>query len=70
MQNGMVESLNGKTRDEFLNEQWFYTLKDAQEQSRRFKEEFNTEREHSALAGLTPFEFKLKMTPTISRLVG
>ena len=69
-QNAMVESLNGKIRDEFLNENWFRTLDDAKDQARRFKEEYNTEREHSSLARLTPLEFKQKMTTTISQQVG
>jgi putative transposase len=66
-QNAMVESLNGKIRDEFLNENWFRTLVDAQAQALQFKEEYNTDREHSSLARLTPVEFKRKMTSTLSQ---
>ena len=53
-ENGYNESFNGKLRDECLNMEIFYTLKEAQiliEQWRRF---YNTERPHSALGYRPP----------------
>ena len=53
-ENGYNESFNGKLRDECLNREIFYTLKEAQvliEQWRRF---YNTERPHSALGYRPP----------------
>ncbi len=53
-ENGYNESFNGKLRDECLNMETFYTLKEAQiliEQWRRF---YNTERPHSALGYRPP----------------
>ena len=66
MQNGLVESLNGKIRDEFLNERWFLNLEDAKEQAEEFKHLYNTDREHSSLGRLTPAEFKQKLASTLS----
>jgi putative transposase len=68
-QNGKVESLNGRIRDEFLNENLFFSLEDAQKQADDFRKYFNEERPHSALHGLTPLEFRQKMTATESCLV-
>lgn len=63
-QNGMVESLNGKIRDEFLNENWFFSISDARDQAFEYQRFFNEERPHSSLRGLTPVEFKKKMPVT------
>ncbi len=35
MQNGAVESFNGRVRDEFLNQHWFMSLKEAKELAER-----------------------------------
>lgn len=57
-QNGYCESFNGKLRDELLNGEVFYTLKEAQVILEQFRKEYNTERPHSSLGYLTPCEFK------------
>jgi len=57
-QNGYCESFNGKLRDELLNGEVFYTLKEAQVILEQFRKEYNTERPHSSLKYLTPQEFK------------
>ena len=48
-ENGYVESLNGKFRDEFLNRELFYTLGEAQVLIERWRKEYNTFRPHSSL---------------------
>ena len=48
-ENGYCESFNGKLRDEFLNGEIFYSLKEAQVLTERWRVEYNTERPHSAL---------------------
>jgi putative transposase len=58
MQNGSVESFNGKVRDEFLNQHIFLNLKEAKELAERWREDYNEKRPHSALNGLSPNEFK------------
>ena len=57
MQNGRVESFNGRFRDECLNASWFMTLMEAREKIERWREEYNRERPHSSLAYRTPEEF-------------
>ena len=55
-QNGNIESFNGKLRDECLNENWFLNLSDARRIVRKWVEDYNTCRPHSALNGQTPHE--------------
>jgi transposase InsO family protein len=50
MQNGYVESFNGKMRDELLNETLFFSLEQAREAVAEWIEDDNTERPHSSLA--------------------
>lgn len=54
MQNGYLESFNGKFRDECLNVHWFRSLADARQMIEDWRESYNTERPHSALGGRTP----------------
>jgi putative transposase len=53
-ENGYCESFNGKLRDEFLNGEIFYSLKEAQILTERWRVEYNTERPHSALGYWPP----------------
>ena len=48
-ENGYNESFNGKFRDELLNGEIFYTLKEAQVLIERWRMEYNTIRPHSSL---------------------
>lgn len=57
MQNGYIESFNGKLRDECLNEHWFRSLHDARIIIEKWREDYNHERPHSSLKGLSPHEF-------------
>lgn len=61
MQNGFIESFNGRFRDEFLNEVLFSTLSDARTQIAAWKEDYNHHRPHSALRNIPPAEFAMKM---------
>jgi putative transposase len=56
-QNGYIESFNGKLRDECLNEHEFINLPHARELLESFREDYNHQRPHSSLGGLTPAEF-------------
>jgi len=47
-ENRDVESFNGKLRDELLNGEIFYTLREAQLIIERWRREYNTFRPHSA----------------------
>src|SRR5690606_3629109 len=53
-ENGYVESFKGKLRDELLNGELFYTLKEAQVVIENWRKEFNTRRPHSALGYRPP----------------
>jgi transposase InsO family protein len=48
-ENGYNESFNGKFRNELLNGEIFYTLKEAQVLIERWRVEYNTVRPHSSL---------------------
>ena len=53
-ENGYVESFNGKFRDELLNGEIFYTLREAQVIIERWRREYNTFRPHSSLGYRPP----------------
>ena len=57
MQNGFVESFNGRIRDECLNEHLFDNLRHARNLVAAWRNDFNNHRPHSSLAGLTPAEY-------------
>ena len=57
MQNGFVESFNGRLRDECLNEHLFDGLADARRIIAAWRADYNEERPHTSLDGLTPSEF-------------
>jgi len=57
MQNGHVESFNGRLRDECLNANWFRNLIDARAKIAAWRDEYNGERPHSSLGYRTPNEF-------------
>jgi putative transposase len=53
-ENGYCESFNGKLRDECLNGEIFYSLKEAQIMIEKWRVEYNTKRPHSALGYKPP----------------
>lgn len=53
-ENGYVESFNGKLRDELLNGELFYTLKEAKVLIERWRCHYNTVRPHSSLGYRPP----------------
>lgn len=63
MQNGFIESFNGRFRDELLNETRFSSQAEAREQIRAWQEHDNRHRPHSSLGNLTPQEFAMKSRP-------
>jgi len=56
-QNAFVESLNGKFRNECLNQHWFQSIEQAVEQIDQWRYHFNHERPHSSLKFMTPVAF-------------
>ncbi|PHP64534.1 IS3 family transposase [Zhengella mangrovi] len=57
MQNGLVESFNGRLRDECLNEHLFRSFRHAREIIDAWRLDYNLHRPHTSLNGLTPNEF-------------
>jgi putative transposase len=62
MQNGFIESFNGRFRDECLNEHRFRTIHEARNIIDAWQEHYNHRRPHSALDGLAPIEFARSIT--------
>ena len=57
VENALVESFNGRLREECLNMSWFRNLFDARRQIEAWRDHYNRARPHSALDYRTPAEF-------------
>ncbi|MBQ0960429.1 IS3 family transposase [Ideonella sp. 4Y11] len=57
MQNGYIESFNGKFRDECLNEHWFQTLHQARTEIANWQRDYNEVRPHSSIGRIPPARF-------------
>lgn len=57
MQNGFIESFNGRLRDELLNETLFPSLSHARVTLGAWRADYNLNRPHSRLGWLTPTEY-------------
>ena len=69
-ENGYVESFNGKLRDELLNGEIFYTLKEAKVLIERWRQEFNRLRPHSSLGYRPPAPETIWLKPAPLRSTG
>lgn len=56
-QNAFVESLNGKFRNECLNQIWFRSIEEAREKIDQWRDHYNNVRPHSSLKYMTPIAF-------------
>jgi putative transposase len=61
VENGFIESFNGRLRDECLNVEWFSSLDDARQKLAKFRAHYNHHRPHSSLAERTPAAFAPQM---------
>ena len=59
-QNAFIESFNGRFRDELLNETLFSNLHEARRIIEDWRIDYNGERPHTSLNGLTPNEFAMR----------
>jgi putative transposase len=57
VENGHIESFNGKLRDECLNAHQFLSIDDARRKIEAWRMDYNLHRPHSALRQLSPAEF-------------
>src|SRR5262245_32376502 len=64
--NAAIESFNGRFREECLNVHWFDSLEDAQQKIDAFRWDYNENRPHRALEGLSPREFVEKTMATVA----
>lgn len=62
-QNAFIESLNGRLRDELLNETLFPSLHPARAKLAAWRTDYNTERPHSRLGWQTSAAFAQTFTP-------
>ena len=57
IQNSVVESYNGRMRDELLNLHWWRSIGEARDAIDAYRQDFNEARPHSGLGHKTPSEF-------------
>jgi putative transposase len=57
VENGFIESFNGRLRDECLNTHLFWNIEDARKKLEQWRWDYNHQRPHSALANLPPAAF-------------
>ncbi len=62
-ENGYVESFNARLRDELLNGELFYTLREAQVVIERWRRHYNTFRPHSSLEYRPPAPEAIELCP-------
>jgi putative transposase len=58
--NAIVESFNGRFREECLNTHWFESIEDAKEKIDGWRWDYNERRPHRSLEGLTPREYAVR----------
>jgi putative transposase len=68
MQNGFIESFNGRMRDELLNETLFFDLDDARAKIANCFADYNIRRPHSSLKYLPPAAYAAHLRATDDRL--
>jgi putative transposase len=64
-QNAVVESFNGKFRNECLNENWFDSVSEAKTIIEDWRNEYNGFRPHSSLGSLTPLAFAARAVQNV-----
>jgi putative transposase len=61
--NAYVEAFNSRLRQECLNASWFLSMADARAWIEEWRTEYNHDRPHSSLGGLTPAAFADQLKP-------
>ena len=64
VENGFIESFNGRLRDELLNTSVFLSLADARAKLRVWRTDYNAVRPHSSLKDLSPHEYRVQWLKT------
>ena len=63
-ENGYIESFNGKLRDEILNREIFYSVKEAKFIVEDWRLDYNNHRPHSSLDYMTPAAYAASCNPS------
>ena len=66
-QNALIESFNGRLRDELLNETLFVSLAHARAVLEIWRQDYNTVRPHSGLGNLPPADYAKLSAPAMQR---
>ena len=64
VQNGYIESFNGRLRDECLNQHWYTSLLDAQRRIEQWRQSYTHDRPCHAVQNQTPMEYVCTFTST------
>ncbi|MGB3550709.1 MAG: integrase core domain-containing protein [Candidatus Binatus sp.] len=64
VENGYIESFNGRLRDECLNVEVFFALIDVRDKLERWRRDYNQVRPHGALSDSAPAVFAAQWTDT------
>jgi transposase InsO family protein len=65
-ENGYIESFHGRLRNELLNRELFYSVKEAKVLAEDWRQEYNHHRPHSGLKYKTPAAFAATCIPSVS----
>jgi transposase InsO family protein len=65
-ENGYIESFHGRMRDELLNRELFYSVREAKVLAENWRLEYNQHRPHSSLNYMTPAAFAATCIPSVS----
>jgi putative transposase len=65
-ENGYIESFNGRFRDEVLDREVFYSVKEAKVIVENWRLDYNNHRPHSSLNYMTPAAFAARCIPSAS----
>ena len=60
--NAFIEAFNSRLRQECLNASWFLTMADARSRIEAWRIDYNQNRPHTSLGGLTPEAFAAQIT--------
>jgi putative transposase len=67
VENGFIESFNGRLRDECLNVEWCNSLAQARQILSKWRSHYNEQRPHSALADRAPASFARQYAAVVER---
>ena len=65
-ENGYIESFHARLRDELLDRELFYSVKEAGALAENWRQEYNHHRPHSSLNYTTPAQFAATCIPSVS----